>query len=328
MSQDSSRASQPLPAKIRLGHSELDITRIGLGCMGMSEFYGPSDDNESIKTLHAALDAGVNFFDTADMYGSGHNEQLVGRAFKGRWDKLVLATKFAVVRGPNGERLGISNDPAYIQSACEASLRRLGRDNIDLYYMHRRDQNVPLADSIGAMKNLVEQGKVRYLGISEVSPAELREAHAIHPISAVQNEFSMWSREPLDGMLAACRELGTTFVSYSPLGRGFLTGSIPDRGSLAESDFRLKNPRFTEQSLEHNRQFLRVIDDIAAKHGASKAQLALAWVLNQAENLAVIPGTRHVPRLKENIGAGQFVFTEAELAEITAQLPETAGDRY
>lgn len=326
---DGSNARMAAPSKIRLGHSELDITRVGLGCMGMSEFYGPSDDDSSIRTLHSALEQGVSFFDTADMYGSGHNEELLGRAFRDRWSELTLATKFAVERGPDKDFRGINNKPEYIRSACEASLKRLGRDNIDLYYMHRRDPQVPLADSIGAMKGLVEQGKVRYIGISEVTPAELREAHAIHPISAVQNELSMWSREPLQGMLQTAGELGTTFVAYSPLGRGFLTGAIPDRGSLAESDFRLKNPRFTDESLEHNRRFLGVIEGIAGARGISMPQVALAWVLEQAPNLAVIPGTRRIERLQENLSADAVRFSAAELQAIAASLPQdTAGARY
>lgn len=325
-----SKAGKPVkPQRIRLGHSDLQISRVGLGCMGMSEFYGPSDDAESIKVLQDALDLGVNFFDTADMYGSGHNEELIGKAFAGRWDEMVLATKFAVQRTEDGGFSGINNSPEYIHRACEASLKRLGRDNLDLYYMHRRDPAVPLSDSIGAMKELVEQGKVRWIGISEVSPQELREAHAVHPISAVQNELSMWSREPLNGMLDATRELGTTFVAYSPLGRGFLTGRIKDKDSLDPTDFRRNNPRFADESLEHNRRFLDVIDNVAGEHGASSAQVALAWVLNQSENLAVIPGTRKLSRLKENIAAEAISFTPAQLREITEALPEqTAGARY
>ncbi|MCB1216833.1 aldo/keto reductase [bacterium] len=315
--------------RIRLGHSDAEISRVGLGCMGMSEFYGPSDEAESIKVLQGALDVGVNFFDTADMYGSGHNEELLGRAFAGRWHELVLATKFAVERGPDGAFTGINNKPEYIHSACEASLKRLGRDNLDLYYMHRRDPAVPLSESIGAMKELVEQGKVRWIGISEVSPQELREAFAIHPISAVQNEFSMWSREPLDGMLETAGELGTTFVAYSPLGRGFLTGAIKDKDALDPSDFRLHNPRFSDEALEQNRSFLEVIAQVAQEHGVSSPQVALAWVLNQSPNLAVIPGTRKLSRLQENIAAGEISFSAEQLQGITAGLPEqTAGTRY
>lgn len=326
---DANTAGKMIPNRIRLGNTDTEISRVGLGCMGMSEFYGPSDEAESIKVLHGALELGVNFFDTADMYGSGHNEELIGRAFAGRWNQLVLATKFAVERGADGAFTGINNRPEYIHQACEASLRRLGRDNLDLYYMHRRDREVPYSESIGAMKELVEQGKVRWIGISEVSPEELREANEIHPITAVQNELSMWSREPLDGMLGTAAALGTTFVAYSPLGRGFLTGAIKDKDSLDETDFRRRNPRFADEAFEQNRRFLEVIDSVAAENNVSTAQVALAWVLNQAPNLAVIPGTRKLSRLQENIAAAGISFSAEQLAGITAGLPEqTAGTRY
>jgi aryl-alcohol dehydrogenase-like predicted oxidoreductase len=231
-----------------LGHSNLSVNRIGLGCMGMSEFYGSFDEHESINTLHKAIDLGVNFFDTADMYGWGANEQLLGKAFKGNWDKIILATKFAVMRGPNGEFLGLNGKPEYIKQACDKSLQNLGVDAIDLYYMHRQDPNIQIEEIVGAMSELVKQGKVKNLGLSEVSAETLRRAHAVHPISAVQSEYSLWSREPENEILEVCKELGITFVAYSPLGRGFLTGAIKSRADLESHDWRLTLPRFTERS--------------------------------------------------------------------------------
>ena len=312
-----------------LGHSSLSIKRIGLGCMGMSEFYGSFDEGESIRTLHKAIDLGVNFFDTADMYGSGTNETLLGKAFKGRWDELVLATKFAVVRGPNGEFLGLNGTPDYIRQACDASLKRLGTDSIDLYYMHRQDPKVEIEEIVGTMAELVQQGKVKHLGLSEVDPETLRRAHAVHPITALQTEYSLWSREPEHEILKTCQELGITFVAYSPLGRGFLTGAIKSRGDLEPGDFRLNNPRFTDEAIAQNNQFVDLLDGIAQRKGMSKAQLALAWVLAQHESMTAIPGTRKIHRLEENLGALEVELTQEDLEEIEANAPkETVGARY
>ena len=259
-----------------LGHSSLSINRIGLGCMGMSEFYGSFDEAESINTLHKSLDLGVNFFDTADMYGWGANEELLGKAFKGRWDKLVLATKFAVMRGPNGEFLGLNGKPEYIREACEKSLKRLGVEAIDLYYMHRQDPKVEIEEIVGTMADLVKEGKVKYIGLSEVDAETLRRAHEVHPVSALQTEYSLWSREPEGEIFETCKELGITFVSYSPLGRGFLTGAIKSRADLEEGDFRLSNPRFTEEAIRENVKFVEVIDQ-TGPGARERLRLRLHW---------------------------------------------------
>lgn len=312
-----------------LGHSSLNINRIGLGCMGMSEFYGSFDEKESIHTLHKAIDLGVNFFDTADMYGSGANEQLLGKAFKDRWNEVILATKFAVMRGPNGEFLGLNGKPEYIRKACEQSLQNLGIEAIDLYYMHRKDPEVEIEEIVGTMAELVKQGKVKYLGLSEVDPETLRRAHAVHPITALQTEYSLWSREPEQELFDVCQELGITFVAYSPLGRGFLTGAIKSRADLEEGDFRLSNPRFTDEAIQQNLKFVEVVDDIAKSKGVTKAQIALAWILSQNDEITTIPGTRKVHRLEENLGALQVELTQKDLEIITAHLPsETIGARY
>ena len=315
----------------RLGQSALQLGRIGLGCMGMSEFYaGTRDEAVHIETLHTALELGIQHFDSADMYGVGHNESLLGRAFADRWDRVTVATKFGMRRGPNGEWLGLSGRPEYVIEACEASLERLGRETIDLYYQHRPDPNVPVTETIGAMKRLVEQGKVRYLGVSEFSVEQLRAAHAVHPITALQSEYSLWSRDvETDGILATCRELGIAFVAYSPLGRGFLTGAIPDREALDEKDWRRSNPRFSAEALAENARFVTLTRDLAARKGATPAQVALAWVLSQGEDVFAIPGTRQVERLKENLGAWNVELSATELAEIRSRLPaETSGARY
>lgn len=314
-----------------LGNSTLEVGRIGLGCMGMSEFYGGSRDEAAhIKTLHAAVELGIQHFDTADMYGAGHNEALLSKAFADRWDEVTVATKFGMRRGENGEWLGLSARPEYVKEACDKSLKRLGVDTIDLYYQHRPDPNVPVEESIGAMKELVEAGKVRFLGVSEFSAAQIRAAHAVHPITALQTEYSLWTRNVEDdGILDVCRELGIAFVAYSPLGRGFLTGAIPNREALDESDWRRSNPRFSEQALAENARFVELIRDVAAKKNATPAQVALAWVLTQGEDIFVIPGTRSVERLKENLGAWNVAFTAGELSEIRDHLPkETVGARY
>lgn len=312
-----------------LGHSTLSVNRIGLGCMGMSEFYGAFDENESIHTLHKAIDLGVNFFDTADMYGWGANERLLGKAFKGRWDEVILATKFAVMRGPNGEFLGLNGKPEYIRQACEQSLQNLGVDKIDLYYMHRQDPKVEIEEIVGAMSELVKQGKVKYLGLSEVDAETIRRAHAVHPITALQSEYSLWSREPEKEIFDVCKELGITFVAYSPLGRGFLTGAIKSRADLEQGDFRLSNPRFTDEAIKENLKFVEVVEQIAHDKKVSKAEVALAWVLSQNDEIVSIPGTRKVHRLEENLGAYKVELTETDLAVIEKSMPSvTIGNRY
>ncbi len=313
-----------------LGNSTLKMGRIGLGCMGMSEFYGGArDEADHIKTLHAAVDLGIQHFDTADMYGSGHNEELIAKAFADRWDKVTVATKFGMRRGANGEWLGICGRPEYVKEACEKSLKRLGRDTLDLYYQHRPDPNVPVEESVGAMKELVAQGKVRFIGVSEFSAEQLRVAHAVHPITALQTEYSLWTRNVEEGVLAACRDLGIAFVAYSPLGRGFLTGAIPNREALDDDDWRRNNPRFSGEALAENSRFVELIREIAVEKGATEAQVALAWVLAQGEDVFTIPGTRRVERLRENLGAWNVQFTPQDLAKIRQRLPrETAGARY
>ena len=312
-----------------LGHSNLEINRIGLGCMGMSEFYGAFNETESINTLHKALDIGVNFFDTADAYGSGANEQLLGRAFASRWDDVVLATKFGILRGPKGEFLGLSGKPDYVREACERSLGNLGVEAIDLYYMHRQDPSMDIEEIVGAMADLVTEGKVKHIGLSEVDPATLRRAHAIHPISALQTEYSLWSREPEAELFDVCKELGITFVSYSPLGRGFLTGAIKSRADLEEGDWRLTNPRFTDEAIRENLSFVEFLNNFAAGKGVSAAQLALAWVLSQSDEMTTIPGTRKVHRLEENFKSFEVELTDAELGTIRENMPaEIVGTRY
>ena len=312
-----------------LGTSSLDINRIGLGCMGMSEFYGTFDEQESIDTLHKAIDLGVDFFDTADMYGSGANERLLAKAFKDRWDDIVLATKFAVMRGPDGEFEGLNGKPEYIRQACEKSLGNLGIEAIDLYYMHRKDPEVEIEESVGAMAELVGQGKVKCIGLCEVDPETLRRAHAVHPVTALQTEYSMWSREPEQELFGVCKELGITFVAYSPLGRGFLTGAIKSRADLEAGDWRLDNPRFTDEAIRENLKFVDVVERIAQSKGVSKAQVALAWLLSRNDEIVAIPGTRKVHRLEENLGAFKVELSSTDLADIEENLPsETVGERY
>ncbi len=312
-----------------LGHSTLQVNRIGLGCMGMSEFYGSFNEEESINTLHKAIDLGVNFFDTADMYGWGANERLLGKAFKGRWSEVILATKFAVMRGPNGEFLGLNGKPEYINQACEKSLQNLGVDAIDLYYMHRQDPKVEIEEIVGAMSTLVKQGKVKHIGICEANADMIRRAHAVHPLTAVQNEYSLWSREPEQEILDACQELGITFVAYSPLGRGFLTGAIKSRTDLEANDWRLTLPRFTDEAIKENLKFVQVVEQIAQDKKVSKAQVALAWVLSQNDEIVTIPGTRKVQRLEENLGAFNVELSASDLAVIQHSMPsQTIGNRY
>ena len=312
-----------------LGHSSQEVNRIGLGCMGMSEFYGSFDENESINTIHKAIDLGVNLFDTADMYGWGANERLLGKAIKGRRNEVIIATKFAVMRGPNGEYLGLNGKPEYIRQACDQSLKNLGIETIDLYYMHRQDPKVEIEEIVGGMSDLVKLGKVKHIGLSEVNAETLRRAHAVHPISALQTEFSLWSREPEKEIFDVCKELGITFVAYSPLGRGFLTGAIKSRADLETSDWRLTLPRFTDEAIKENLKFVEVIEQIAQSKKATKAQVALAWVLSQNDEIITIPGTRKVHRLEENMGAFEVELTETDMAVIQNSMPpETIGNRY
>ena len=312
-----------------LGQSTLAINRIGLGCMGMSEFYGSFDEKESIDTLHKAIDLGVNFFDTADMYGWGANERLLGKAFKGRWKEVCLATKFAVMRGPNGEFLGLNGRPEYIRQACEKSLQNLGVEAIDLYYMHRQDPKLEIEEIVGTLSELVKEGKVKQIGLSEVDAATLRRAHAVHPVAALQTEYSLWSREPETEIFDVCKELGTSFVAYSPLGRGFLTGAIKSRADLEKGDWRLTQPRFTEAAIQENLKFVEVVDQIARSKGVTKAQIALAWILSRNDEIVAIPGTRKIHRLEENLAAFNVELTQADLADIERHMPSSpVGERY
>ena len=313
-----------------LGGQGLEVSELGLGCMGMSEFYGEADETESIATIHRALDLGVDFLDTADMYGPFTNEQLVGRAIAGRRDEVVLATKFGNARGPNGEWLGIRGDAAYVRQACDASLERLGVDYIDLYYQHRVDRSTPIEETVGAMAELVEAGKVRYVGLSEASPDTIRRAHATHPISALQSEYSLWSRDPEEDALPTVRELGIGFVAYSPLGRGLLSGAIRSLEDLAEDDYRRRNPRFQGANFQRNLDLADAVRAIADEKGVTPSQLALAWVLSRGDDVVPIPGTKRRQYLEENAGGADVQLTSEELQRIESAFPKgaTAGDRY
>ena len=307
----------------------LKVSAQGLGCMGMSEFYGVGDDVESIATIHEALDLGVTFIDTADMYGPYKNEVLVGKAIADRRDSVVLATKFGNQRGDDGSFLGVNGKPEYVLKSCDDSLQRLGVDYIDLYYQHRVDRTVPIEETWGAMKSLVEAGKVRYLGISEASPQTIEKAHAVHPMSAVQSEYSLWTRDPEDGVLATCRKLGIGFVAYSPLGRGFLTNDVDSVGT-GEKDFRKMYPRFSGEARDENKKLVMAMDHIASEKGVTLAQLSLAWVLAKGEDIVPIPGTKRRKWLRENVGALDVVLTSDEVAALEAAVPreKVVGDRY
>ncbi|GAB4238004.1 MAG: aldo/keto reductase [Elainellaceae cyanobacterium] len=313
-----------------LGHQGLVVSELGLGCMGMSEFYSGRDEAESIATLHRAIELGVTLLDTADMYGPFTNEQLIGKAIRDRRDQVVLATKFGNVRTEDGGWNGINGKPEYVHQACDASLKRLGVDVIDLYYQHRVDPNVPIEETIGAMAELVQQGKVRYLGMSEAAPATIRRAQAVHPITALQTEYSLWSRDPEDEVLPTVRELGIGFVAYSPLGRGFLSGQITKPEDLAPDDYRRHSPRFQGENFARNLQLVEQVKAIAQEKGATPSQLALAWLLAQGDDIVPIPGTKRRRYLEENVAATNIHLTAEDLDRIAAVAPKgfAAGDRY
>lgn len=324
----------PLPRRT-LGRRGPVVSALGLGCMGMSDFYGPSETSTNLAVLHHALDIGVNFLDTADMYGvgaegMGENERLLAEVLRTRRDEVVLATKFGNVRGADGAFLGVDGRPGYVAAACDASLRRLGVEHIDLYYQHRVDRTVPIEDTVGAMARLVEAGKVRHLGLSEASASTLRRAAAIHPIAALQTEYSLWTRDVEAEILPTCRELGIGFVAYSPLGRGFLTGAFAGSGALAENDWRRSNPRFQGDNADHNRALVDALSAIARARGCTPAQLALAWLLDRGEDIVPIPGTRRIARLDENAAAARIALSADERAAIDAALAahDVAGSRY
>ncbi|WP_448207130.1 aldo/keto reductase [Azospirillum sp. sgz302134] len=315
--------------KRRLGQG-LEVSAMGLGCMGMSEFYAGRDEAESVATIHRTLELGVTLLDTADMYGVGHNEELVGRAIRDRRDRVVLATKFGNVRGADGSFLGVNGRPDYVRQACEASLKRLGVEVIDLYYQHRVDPNTPIEDTVGAMADLVRQGKVRFLGLSEAAPQTIRRAHAVHPIAALQTEYSLWSRDPEDQILPTVRELGIGFVAYSPLGRGFLTGQFKKFEDLAPDDYRRNSPRFQGENFQRNLDLVRRIGEMARAKGCTPAQLALAWVMTRGQDVVPIPGTKRRTYLEDNVGALSVRLSADDLAAIDAACPPgaAAGTRY
>ena len=314
-----------------LGSQGLTASEIGLGCMGMSEFYGETNDDESIKTIHRAFDLGIIFFDTADVYGPYKNEILVGKAIKPFRDKITIATKFGIVRDLSKPKTrGFNGKPEYVKSACEASLKRLDVETIDLYYQHRKDPATPIEETVGAMADLVKEGKIKAIGLSEVSTSTLRRANAVHPITALQTEYSLWSREPEDDLIDTCKELGIAFVAYSPLGRGFLTGQIKRYEDLAADDYRRISPRFQGENFEKNLMLVKKLEELAAKKNCTSSQLALAWVLAQGEHIFPIPGTKRIKYLEENVGALDITLSDGELAEIDFIAPRgiTAGTRY
>ena len=316
--------------KRTLGNEQLEVSALGLGCMGMSEFYGTPDEEESVATIHRALELGVTFFDTADMYGPFTNEKLVGKALRGRRREVVLATKFGNERREDGSFVGVNGRPAYVRKACEASLQRLGVDHIDLYYQHRIDPDVPVEETVGAMGRLVEEGKVRFLGLSEAAPDTIRRAHAEHPITALQTEYSLWSREPEEEILPTVRELGIGFVPYSPLGRGFLTGQFEKPEDFPEDDYRRRSPRFQGENFYKNLELVEAVREMADTKGITPAQLAIAWVLTQGDDLVPIPGTKHQKYVKENTGALNVTLSQRELDRLDDIAPRgaAAGDRY
>ena len=314
----------------RLGKSSLLVSQMGLGCMAMSEFYGQRDEVESLATIQRALELGINLLDTADVYGMGHNEELVGRAMRGQRDKVVVATKFGIVRSADPNYRGANGRPEYVRQCCEASLRRLNMEVIDLYYQHRVDPKTPIEETVGAMARLVQEGKVRHLGLSEAGPETIRRAHRVHPIAALETEYSLWSRDPEDQILPVCRELGISFVAYSPLGRGFLTGRVQRVEDLAPDDFRRTTPRFQGENFARNLELVHRIAQIAAQKGCTPAQLALAWVSSQGEDIVPIPGSSRRKHLEENLGALAITLEQNDLARINDVAPRgaAAGNRY